>query len=436
MFDTFSVKLVKNIATYKNFYYGWVILLFSALSVFFSAPGQTYFASAFIESYVLEFGWSRVTISSIYSIATLAAGFLLFLVGKQIDRFGQKKVMIVVAAFLGLNCLWTSFTMQIWMLFIGFFFGRLLGQGSMTLLPSTLIPHWFIKRRALAFSLMSLGGVIGSAILPPLNTWLIQLLGWRTVWRFWTGALWLIFIPFVLIFIFNNPRDLGLSTDSETKKAPAKDTSAVKYIKIPSWTLKEASRTFPFWGMIYSQLLLPMVVTGIVFHFISIMREKGFSSSNAASILSLLAMVSFPTTLLAGWILDKIKIHYAAMIISAVMAVGLLVLLLFPGFAATIIFIVLLGSAMGLQSVWGGLVWPNYFGTRHLGSIRSMAMTASVIGSALGPIPFGISFDSTGKYNSAIMLMILFCVIGIAFAYFSPKPIRQTEYKNNVQSID
>ncbi len=42
----------------KTFYYGWVILLLSALSTFFSSPGQTYSISTFIDSYIKEFGYS------------------------------------------------------------------------------------------------------------------------------------------------------------------------------------------------------------------------------------------------------------------------------------------------------------------------------------------------------------------------------------------
>jgi MFS family permease len=69
------------------------------------------------------------------------------------------------------------------MLFFGFLASRYLGQGSMTLLPATLLPNWFAHRRPLAFSLMSVGGVVGSTFLPPLNRFLIDTFGWRMVWR-------------------------------------------------------------------------------------------------------------------------------------------------------------------------------------------------------------------------------------------------------------
>ncbi|WP_207647918.1 hypothetical protein [Alkaliphilus peptidifermentans] len=70
-----------------------------------------------------------------------------------------------------------SFVTKPAMLIVGFVFLRLFGQGSMTLIPSTLVPQWFINYRGKALSLMALGGVAGSALLPPINNWLINNMG-------------------------------------------------------------------------------------------------------------------------------------------------------------------------------------------------------------------------------------------------------------------
>ncbi|NCA99056.1 MAG: MFS transporter [Clostridia bacterium] len=428
--------LISRLARSNRFYYGWIILVLSSLSYFFSAPGQTYFTSTFIDIYIQEFGWTRSTISGIYSLATMTSGLLLFWVGRQIDRFGQKAVSLVVAALLGLTCIWLSLVNGLPMLFLGFLASRYLGQGSMTLLPATLLPNWFAHRRPLAFSLMSVGGVIGSSFLPPLNRYLIDTIGWRMVWRLWAIAFGVVFIPLVAIFMRNHPREVGLTTAGEYRQKSSSDAVPAKFQDVPSWTLKEAIRTRAYWGMLYSQLLLPLIVTGLTFHFISIMKIRSISPDQAAYLISLLAVVSFPTTLFAGWILSKVQIHHTAMAISLFMGLALTVLLLTDGLPGALVFTILLGSAMGLQTVWGGLVWPNYFGTRYLGSIRSLAMSATVLGSAFGPIPLGLTFDLTGSYNSALIGMIGLTVLGIAAAAGSPRPIHAERFKNDDEYID
>lgn len=292
----------------------------------------------------------------------------------------------------------------------------------MTLLPSTVVPYWFIKKRAFAFSIMSMGGVLGSAFIPPFNTWLISSFGWNMVWRLWAVLLWFVFIPIVFFFLFDKPQDLGLLPDNE-KICAEENTNKTEVKKEKhSWSLKEAMNTRSFWGMIFCQSLLPMVTTGVVFHFISIFGSKGLPSTSAAFVLSLLAIVSFPTTLIAGHFLDRIKIHYAAAFISFLELMALTLLFLSDSIYTAIAFTVIQGSAMGLQSVCGGIVWPDYYGIKHLGSIRGLAMTATVLASALGPIPFGIAFDLFGSYNPAIFVMMFFSTVGILVAFLSPKP--------------
>lgn len=151
----------------------------------FSGPGQTYSVSIFSQAYMDAFGWSRSLVSSYYSLATLLAGLLLPMIGRMIDKKGQRKMMTMIASLLGLVCLWMSFVQFPWMLFIGFMLLRLLGQGSMSLLPATLIPQWFMKNRGKALSLMAIGGVVGSAVMPPLNYAMIDAFGIAFAWRFW-----------------------------------------------------------------------------------------------------------------------------------------------------------------------------------------------------------------------------------------------------------
>lgn len=421
----YTNRLTTRIIQSGRIYYGWIVLAVSSFCYFFSGPGQTYFISIFINNYIQDFGWSRSMISSLYSIATLLAGLLLFLVGRYADKHGQKKSIIIIAAILGISCLWNRFIASLWMLFLGFFVGRLAGQGSMTLLPSTVVPHWFVEKRAFAFSIMSMGGVIGSALIPPFNNWLINSLGWNVVWRLWSGLLWFVLIPIVILFLYDKPQEIGLLPDN--KKNAIEDLNIIdRKHKKHSWSLKDAMNTRSFWGMIYCQSILPMITTGVVFHFISIFGSKGLPSTTAAFILSLLAIVSFPTTLIAGHFLDRIKIHYVAAFISLLELIGLTVLLFSNSIHTAIVFTVIQGSAMGLQSVCGGVVWPDYYGTKHLGSIRGLAMTATVLASALGPIPFGISFDIFYDYNPAILIMMLFATIGIIAAFLSPKPVTVT----------
>ena len=47
----------------------------------------------------------------------------------------------------------------------------------------------------------------------------------------------------------------------------------------------------------------------------------------------------------------------------------------------------------------GSTFWPNYFGTKNLGSIRSLSTSSMVFGTALGPVIVGQLLDLNISYN-------------------------------------
>ncbi|SHK14353.1 Sugar phosphate permease [Anaerobranca californiensis DSM 14826] len=420
-------------------YYGWIIVVIAALGLFFSGPGQTYSVSVFINSYIEEFSWSRAYISSLYSTATLFAGLSLSFVGRLVDKKGHRRMMSIVSFLLAIACFWMAAVSAPWMLFIGFFLVRLLGQGSMTLLSTTLVPQWFIEKRGKALSLTALGGVISSGLLPPLNTWIIQNYNWRAGWIFWGIALIAVMFPIAVFLIRNKPEDLGLLPDNKKiaglksyNHHNLKDDQVVleeqKGVLETDWSLKEAMATKAFWLLLFCVTIPAALNTGFTFHLASIMEYRGFPSEGAAmlaaSILSIYALVQFPSNMLAGVIADKYKTH----LLLALIFIGFLIInitfLLTSNYLTAIFLGCIWGMVNGFFSIANGIVWPSYFGRKNLGSIRGVAMTAMVIGSAFGPLPFGFAYDYFGGYREILLISTIFPILGSIAAYLSPKPVK------------
>jgi MFS family permease len=406
----------------KEFFYGWYIVALGALSLFFSGPGQTYANSVFIDFYIMDFNWERSLVSGIYSGATLAAGLLLFFVGSTIDKFGQRRVSLTVSVLLAGACIWNSFVVSPWMLFVGFFLIRLLGQGSMTLLPNTLIPQWFIQKRGRAFSFMMLGGFASSTLFPPLNAWLITSFGWETTWRILGCAILIIFVPLVFFFMKNKPEDIGLKPDN-AGNTPEISASA-SMTKDISWTLREAARTRQFWLLLLCVGIPAMINTGLTFHLVSIMTTSGLGIGTAAFVLSLMAAVGFPITMLAGFVLEKVKVHFVFAFVFAGQFIFIIVLIFTESFTMAVIFGLIWGMTGGIERICISIVFPDYFGRRHIGKIKSIATTVMVIGSAFGPLPFGIAYDIFGSYQEILLLSLVFPVLGAAACFLSPKPVK------------
>ena len=411
-----------------SYYYGWIIVLISGLAVYFSGPGQTYNVSVYIDSYINEFKWSRTTVSSRYSLGTFAAGMLMGFIGKLFDKYGHRKISILVATLFGAAIFFMSTVTTLTSLLIGFFIIRFLGQGSMSMIGGTLVPQWFIKRKGRAMSLVSVFGALSSATFPMINIWLIGNFGWQKGWKFWTAILWIIVTPLFYILIRNKPEDIGLYPDN--KQITTNNTGSIPFHEEESWTLKEALRSKEFYYVNYITLIPAAIITACVFHQISILGLSGLSPETVALISTVTSLINLPIVLLAGGLADKYPLNKLMALTQAVLLVMVVALYMANSISLVLIYGILMGIQQGLFGIVRGVVWPEYFGRKNLSTIRGVNMMVGVIGSALGPLPFGYAFDIFGGYTEVLLISIIFPLIGIVIGYLAKKPVKKVRLKH------
>jgi len=401
-------------------FYGWVMVALAGFTLFFSGPGQTFSVSMFIDSYINDFGWTRSTVSGMYSAGTLMAGMIMGVMGGLFDKYGHRKMGTAVAVLFGFALIYMSTISTVPMLLLGFFLIRLLGQGGMSLIGTTLVPQWFIKKRGRAISIVSVFGALSLATLPPINTWIIQNFSWQTGWRVWAVVMWLVVAPTIYFFIRTRPEDVGLSPDNEVQVL----VDGVEVVEENSWTLKEAMRTRAFWMILYSVIVPSAIITGCIFHQISILGQAGLSPEKVALISGVISIIRLPLILVAGQLADRIQLRYLLAASQGVLFIMLVALYVANSVPLVIVYGVLMGTQMALQGLVMGVIWPDYYGRKHLSTIRGTTMMAGVIGSALGPLPFGFAYDVFGGYTEVVIASMLFPLVGTAFALLAKKPMK------------
>jgi MFS family permease len=408
------------------FYYGWIVVFLGAFSMFATTPGQSDSFSLFMDSFVSDFGWSRTVVSSLYSGATLLAGFLMFFVGRLVDRLGTKAVAMAAALTLGGACLLLSLSISPFMLFAGFFLARLTGKGALELSAGTLAPQWFIRRRALAIMLVGLGSAIGGALFPLLNSWLITTFGWRAAYRFLAGGLWLVYVPVIWAFLINRPEDVGMRPDhAAASSLPGKMGSAMvdETMEEPSFQQTQAIRTSAFWILTYAIFQSSLVGTGVTLHFVSILGAHGFSMTFAAIIMGIKPLIALSAAVLAGVLLDRIRQHHWVLAVACLLQVTSFVILAFLQNAAmAYLFSVVGGIGSGLLMLSYRLLKANLFGRRYLGGILGVTAAFNVIGAAIGPILFGAAYDGLQGYQEIILLSSALPLLGGILGFVIRKP--------------
>ena len=404
------------------FFYGWVVLFTAAWSAFFTGPGQTYSYSIFIDSFIQEFAWSRTLVSLLYTMATLFSGFLMSVIGRMVDRFGARRMCIGAGLLLALACLWSSFVMNPIMLFAGFFLGRFAGQGTLSLSADTLAPRWFVKRRALAIMLTGLGYALSTAVYPMLNNYLVNTIGWRNAFRGLAGGLVIMYVPVAFLFMVSSPEDMGLNPDGRTGKV---DNLAGPFEgEEDSFTQGQAVRTWVFWGLSYCIFQFSLVGTGLIFHFISIMAERGYSSAFAAQVLSAKPLVGFAATVLVGLFLDRLKRPQFVLTAALAAQCAASVMLVFlSGTKMAYLFAVLSGVSEAVIFLSVTVLRPFLFGRKYIGSVSGIMWVIVIVGSALGPLPIGAAYDILNGYREIIMLTAVLPAVGVVLSLFIRKPV-------------
>ncbi|CAA9583958.1 MAG: hypothetical protein AVDCRST_MAG59-5148 [uncultured Thermomicrobiales bacterium] len=406
---------------------GWWILSVAGLASFLSGPAQTYGVSPFVEPMLAELGWSRSLFSTAYSVGTLASAGALLLVGRQIDRWGNRLVLSLAAVSFGLALMLLSVAGGAVALLVGFALLRTSGSGVLGLGTRTLIPFWFVRHRGRAFSLLGLAGSLSLAAVPPVNQLLIDAFGWRVAWRIDALVVWLVLLPAVALVVRNRPEELGQLPDGVRAEdalgaAPAERGAGPD----DGFSLRQAARTPAFWGLVGASLVPSLVVTGLAFNQVAILTDRGLPATLAATTFAVESAIGIPTALLAGWLADRFPVRFvlaAGQVCLAVAMVWLLVSAGAPGLA--LLYSAWRGASSGLWMVAADVAWPAYFGRRHLGSIRSVGFSVSVVGAAVGPIPFGLAYDLLGGYDPAIAaLLVLPVAAAVAVLLARPPALR------------
>ena len=155
--------------------------------------------------------------------------------------------------------------------------------------------------------------------------------------------------------------------------------------------------------------------TGLIFHQVSILADSGVSREMALASLGVQACAATFSTLLAGYLIDRMEVRYVLACSMLFEILALLLLLFLPSSNWVFVYSALLGLHGGIIRSAGSMVWIIYFGRRFQGSIQGISMSIMVLAAAFGPVPVALSVDYTGSYRTALMLFLaLPTIAGIA----------------------
>jgi MFS family permease len=380
-------------------FYGWRVVLVSALGLFWGIPIAVYSFSVFFKPLMQEFHAGRSAVSLGFTLQLFVGALSAAPAGWLIDRFGPRRVILIGTAIFGLilvaNRLFTGSLAQLYVFYV------LLGLSIHGVGPipyGTVVSHWFDRRRGLALGLTMLGIGLGAVVMPTAAQTLIARFGWSTAYSLLGASVLLICWPAVACFLKEKPEDLGLLCDGATANSSPHNDCARR-----GFTAREAWRSRDFRIMVCAFILVSASVQGCVVHMAAMLSDKGLSPHSAALGSSLIGAAVLIGRAGAGYLLDRFLASHLAAIFFGGAALGVAVLWL----ASSRLILAgafLVGLGLGAEVDVITYTTSRYFGLLDFGKVYSSALAAFALVGALGPLVMGAGFDRTGSYRDPLIL--------------------------------
>lgn len=135
------------------------------------------------------------------------------------------------------------------------------------------------------------------------------------------------------------------------------------------------------------------------------MELEGWTLELFASAFLLMASGVVCASLVIGPLIDRFSARQLLPFTLVPLTLACFVLANFHAPAAAFVFMLLVGISNGFNSTLVGALWPEVYGTRHMGAIRSVAFSVMVFASAAGPGLVGWLIDKGVSFDLQVMAM-------------------------------
>jgi MFS family permease len=358
-------------------------------------------------------GWLREDFSLAIAVQNLVWGLAGIFSGMLADRFGAFRIIAGFAVIYALGLVGMGFTDTplMFSLSAGVLIGIAQAGTTYSVIYGVLGRNIPADRRAWAMGVTASAGSFGQFALMPLESWLINTVGWQLA-LVWLGAAMLLVVP--LAFGLREPQ-ISRSGSGQPQQTIVE-------------ALREAFGYRSFQLLMAGYFVCGFQVMFIGVHIPSYVKDHGLDPQVASFALALIGLFNIFGTYTAGSLAQRLPKHKILSGIYFARAVGISAFLLAPPSPASVY---LFAGYMGF--LWLSTVpvttasVAQIFGVAHLSMLGGFIFFSHQVGSFIGVWLGGWLHDHTGNYDLAWYLAILLGVLaGLVNLPVNESPIRRT----------
>ena len=376
-----------------------------SLLTFLSSFGQTYFISIFSGEIRNTFNLSHGDWGLIYGFGTFASAIVMIWAGGLTDIMRVRKLGPIVLCALSASCLFMAFNPLVALLPVVIFCLRLTGQGMSTHIAAVAMSRWFVSNRGKALSISNLGFSFGEALIPLFLVSALIYFSWQKIW-----------ILAALVTLFSIPILIWLLRQERSPQSIDAEDQSLGMNKL-HWTRKQTISHPLFWFMMPAVIGQSAFNTAFFFQQVHFSEIKGWEHLRFSFNVPNLYWVAICMMILSGILLDKLGTAKLIPYFQLPMIIAFILFAFGETLYSALLGFIFLGITSGANTTLPNAFWAEFFGTKHLGSIKAAAAAAMVLGSAIGPALTGILLDFDISLNFQYVGISIFFVLSSLFMW-------------------
>jgi MFS family permease len=394
----------------RRLYYGWVLVITLGITETITWGILYYSFAVFQPAMEADLGWSRGEMAGAFSLAALLAGLCAAPVGRWLDFRGPRLLMTagsIAASLLVLAWSQVAGLAQFYLLWV------LIGITMATVLyePAfAVVTAWFERQRTRALTAVTLMAGFASTIFMPIESWLIELQGWRAALVTLAAFLAITTILPHALLLRRRPEDLGLHLDGDPKPPPHRAQSAHHTAVSVGAALRDAS----FRWLVVAFSISTLVSFAVHIHLFAYLLDRGYEPTLAAAATGLIGAMQVLGRIILALPGNRVSLRTSTAVVLGIQPLSLLVLLLAPGPLGVFTFIALFGTSKGAQTLVRPAYVANLYGRERYATIAGALAAFVTAANALAPVSGGIAYDLFGSYDPLLWAFVALSSIAAA----------------------
>jgi MFS family permease len=407
----------------QRIFLGWYQVLVAFLIQAMGSGALYYSYSVLVVPFSEAFEPSRMVLMLGITAMTLLSGIISPWLGAAIDRHSVRNLICCGVMAMALGFFSLSLVTAIWQMPL--IYPVMMSWGAVLLGPlsaSTLLSRWFVRRRGLAIGIAAMGTSLGGFLFPPMIQWLVDAFEWRTAFQLLGLFILLVTLPVVWLLTVDRPGDRNLKPDGiedfdeHTNEVPVSAFSSTTDV------LKNRS----FWLIALVMSVMFGVFTATMANLVPFALDLGITPDRGALLLSNMAVMAVPGTLLFGYLADRVDVRLVLGLVIVTIVSGLASLSDEPAYTRMVAGSVLIGlGGGGMLPVWGAML-GRIFGAWNYGRVMGLMNPVIMPFNLLTPPFAGWVQDVSGSYHWAFMVFAGLMLISLFALPFVEKRAETT----------